>query len=363
MRIQKARLLPYRLPLRAAWRTRRGALRVRRGWLVELGLADGRRGLGDCAPLPAAGTEAADDAEQWLRERLDDCPGREAQAVLTGLEAPGSHPAARHALESALLDLLTRTAGIGLRHWLNPRAGDSIAVNAAAGRLDARTGERCQSLHEQGFRVCKLKVGVGPLADEMGWLQRFAGRLPERMRLRLDANGAWEPAAASDFLRAIAGLPVESLEEPLADPDPGRLAALQDQTPISLALDESLPGLSPDRLWKEGYVRRIVIKPTVLGGVIPAYRLARQAQQAGLETLVTSTLESAVGLHAAAQLAAALELPDRPLSHGLATARWFSEDVAVPPTLHQGRIQLPANPGMGVTTDYQANGERKSWTG
>ncbi len=63
MHIASGRLIPYSLPLRHAWRTNRGTLRQRDGWIVQLTTDTGLLGHGDCAPLPEAGTETL----PWLR--------------------------------------------------------------------------------------------------------------------------------------------------------------------------------------------------------------------------------------------------------------------------------------------------------
>jgi L-alanine-DL-glutamate epimerase-like enolase superfamily enzyme len=67
-----------------------------------------------------------------------------------------------------------------------------------------------------------------------------------------------------------------------------------------------------------------------------------------VEALVTSTLESALGLQAAAQLAAALPRSARPLAQGLATGSWFTRDLANGIPIRQGEMRLPDTPGLGI---------------
>ena len=348
MRIRSCRLLPYRLPLKRPWRTQRGVLSERSGWILELTTEDGRQGYGDCAPLPAAGTESAEKAHAWLSRYLPTLPGRRLADVIVSLPLPTQTPAARHALESALLDLLSQLAGVPLRRRLSPDAVDCLPVNGSAGTLDEQALDRCLELTEQGFRILKLKVGLTTVDQEIRQLQQLCRRLPGRISLRLDANGAWSPSEAQRFLDEIAGLAIESLEEPLAEPTHAGLLRLQNATRIALALDESLARFPRARLLKEPPVARLILKPTVLGGILPALNLAVQAAKAGLQTLVTSTLESALGLQAAAQLAAALPRSTAPLAQGLATGSWFECDLAEVPGVVQGQMGLPDRPGLGI---------------
>lgn len=348
MHIRASRLLAYRLPFKQTWRTSRGILTQRHGWIIELTTDEGRQGYGDCAPLPLAGTESAQHAHARLLQRLPAMQDQPVEEAAETLPALTDAPAARHALETALLDLLSQAAGVSLRRWLSPQAVDCLAVNGSAGPLDEQAPRRCAQLIEQGFNVLKLKVGLAEAARELRWLEQLCRRLPEQVSLRLDANGAWSMGEAQRFLEGIEGLAIESLEEPLALPRLEQLQALQGMTRIALALDESLPGFLPERLWQQPPVRRLILKPTVLGGVRPALALAEQAAQAGMQTLVTSTLESAVGVLAAAQLAAALPPADRPLAQGLATGNWFKQDLAEGLALANGQLPLPATPGLGI---------------
>jgi o-succinylbenzoate synthase len=192
--------------------------------------------------------------------------------------------------------------------------------------------------------VVKLKVGVEEPASEIARLTALAPCVPADMRLRLDANGAWDFDEACRILDRLAGLPIESLEEPLRIPDPSRLHALQERAGFPLARDESLAGLSADANLDALGVRRIVIKPAVVGGLRSALDLSQRAGTVGIEVVVTGVVESAAGLWPTAQLAAAT---GSRLAHGLATAHWLAEDLGDPPRLSGGRLSLSDQPGSG----------------
>lgn len=351
MRLQAVRLQPYCLPLRQAWRSAGESFKVRRGLLVTVEDETGHRGYGDCAPL--AGTESVAQAHDWLSEQQNALAGRQTAAALGNLPPPGHCPhAARCGLETALLDLVARQQQLPLYRWLEPQASAMVQVNASLGSLDRETGTRLGAA--AGFSVLKLKVGLLPVAQDIDNLRRLAGSLPEGVSLRLDANQAWNREQARHFLAGTGGLPVESLEEPLHAPCLEELAALQLLAPFPLALDESLTQLSHEEILSRKPVARLVLKPMWLGGLQSALNLGRKAQQAGLESLVTTTLDSAVGSWAAVHLAAALDAGNHAMSHGLATSAWLSRDVATPPAIRDGRIVLGENAGLGI---QQINGD------
>lgn len=364
MRLAAARLQPYALPLRAAWRTAAGALVERRGWLLRLASVDGLHGHGDCAPLPASGTEDAARAEAALAALLRGIVGRTVSEALAALPpAPGDAPAARCAVECALLDLAAQAAGHPLAEALRGApAARSVAVNAALGALIDVDAATLRAAVAQGFTVLKLKVGTAPPGQEIARLRTLAAALPAGVRLRLDANRAWPASVAAEFIAACGDLPLDMLEEPLADPRADALADLQAAAAFPLALDESAPCRPDDPFFAAPPVRRLVLKPPRLGGLRPALALARRAAGAGLACVVTGSIDSACGLLAAAHLAAALAT-DTPaprdgrraagqeLAHGLATADWLAADLGQAPRARDGRLHLPAGPGLGFWPD------------
>jgi o-succinylbenzoate synthase len=362
-------LHPYHLPLRKPWHSARGCLHQRQGWLVVAADA-GQRGYGDCAPLPDAGTETLAAAERrltyWHAQAPHLAPAHLADALTAALPTPT--PAADAAVEGALLNLHSRAAGVPLRGSLlaGAHARLSVPVNGACGALmhcePQHLGEQIQA----GFDVLKLKLGTSEPATELARLKRLLAALPAGARLRLDANGAWDFDTAQAMIGALEELggqggahpgTIESLEEPLAGHGEealrdARLAELQAGTSIALALDESLPRRSwpirPEHL----PVRRMVLKPGVLGGLRPSLALALAAHDLDVEIVITSLIDSAAGLWAAAQLAAAVDAlaasREKPaLCHGLATADWLAADLGAPPQIERGRLCLNTCPGGG----------------
>ena len=312
MNVVSADWLPYCLPLKRPWLTSQGRLDERHGHLLRLRTSDGLTGWGDCAPLPEFGID-----EAAARDLAEEC---------------------------ALLDLAAQRARLPLGCWL---AGgppiQSVAVNATLGPISTVTPEAMEASLAAGFRVLKIKVGVGRLVDEIGGLQHLCAALPAGIGLRLDANGAWDIAEAEHFLAACRALPIDAIEEPLHAPDGAILHRLQASVPFPLAIDESLH-LIDSGFWRAPPVRRLVIKPCRFGGLLASVEFGLRARAAGVECIVTSSLESACGLTACAHLATAIA-PDS--CHGLATADWLASDTGHAPEIVGGRMSLAPTPGLG----------------
>ena len=93
----------------------------------------------------------------------------------------------------------------------------------------------------------------------------------------------------------------------------------------------------------------LVIKPMMAGGLRRARAIIAQAQRAGLQTLVTTTIDAGVGVAAALHLAATLPTP---LACGLATGALLVGDLlAQPIVVRNGALHVPDQPGLGVRMD------------
>jgi o-succinylbenzoate synthase len=343
MLIAAVRLRPYALPLVRPWAGASAAMSIRRGMLLAVTTHDGITGWGDCAPLPSMGEAGQARVFASLSAAGQVLSGRSIDAILGEADCE-SCAQARWAIETALLDAKARSLGVPLCRLLR-LASEAVSVNAALGPLDEGCPARAENALAEGFGIAKIKVGVGGVDCEIGRLREIVDRTGRRLRLRLDANRAWSAAEAHRFLHRIAALPIDGIEEPLSEPAMATLAELQASLPFALAVDESLSTLGADALFESRAVRRLVIKPARIGSFAAVLNLAAKAELAGIEVIVTSIIDSAIGVTAAAHLAAALP---RKSVHGLATLAWLAKDVAMRPSIVAGILTLPLSGGLGI---------------
>lgn len=347
MLITGAQLKPYRLPFSTPWKSSKGVLSNRQGWLISLTDKHGHIGYGDAAPLPEIGTETLQQTAEWLNTQLPTLIGGEPEKLLKTLPCDETRPAGRFGLETALLDLHAKQHVIPLYRLLADTQPSRIGVNTTIGGLDAGIEPRSQAALNAGFTTLKLKLGLYPLADELGALQQLCRQLPAECRLRLDANQAWSVTNADELLQGLARLPIESLEEPFSDCDLNTLARLQAALPFDLALDESLSTFMQNHPLHELPVKRLIIKPSLQGGILPSLKLINEADRLGIRCVITSSLESSAGIWPLLHLAAAADALTQPAIHGLATAELFSQGLGNTPLISSGQIRLEDVPGSG----------------
>ena len=211
-----------------------------------------------------------------------------------------------------------------------PAVRTRIPVNVTVPAVDAATAHRIVRA-SGGCRTAKVKVAEPgqSLADEIARLEAVRDALGPDGAIRVDANAAWDVDTAVTRLvaldRAAGGL--EYAEQPVPGVDD--LAALRRRTPVPIAADESIRRAEdPLAVARAGAADVVVLKVQPLGGVRACLELA---ERIGLPVVVSSALESSVGLAAGIALAAAL--PELPYACGLATAQLFTADLVTDPFL------------------------------
>jgi len=330
--------------------------------ILELRSATGHVGLGEAAPLPGMSADTLEDAERAIAAYVafatlpasGSVPRTAAYAA-----AAAASPAARFAIETANLDLLAREHGVPLSTRLAAlddaalRAADAPAVldepvaigaHAPAARWlplaavvdDPDAARRARAA---GIRCLKLKLAAG---DDPGRVRAIAAAVPDA-RLRLDANRSWPRGEVAARLAALADLPIDYVEEPCRDAHRLLDAAL----PHRLALDESLAELSSAELaaaLNSPGLAAVVLKPTLLGGLVAARALARRAHRAGVAAIVSHGLEGPIGTAACAELALALGGTDAVgLAAHPALAGWGIEVAQ----LASDHVRAATEPGLG----------------
>jgi L-alanine-DL-glutamate epimerase-like enolase superfamily enzyme len=312
-------LRPYRLRLREPLRSSLGVVEFRQGFLVLARDGD-LIGRGEACIVPELGTESFDECALELRR-----------------PQPRT-PAARHAVEQALLDLQAQRAGLPLARLLEPLAVLEVPASALLGaRSNSELAREASRAAGEGFGTVKLKVGFADDFARAAVVRDAAGPL---LKLRLDANGAWNAGEALRRLQELAPLKVELCEQPTSD-----LLGLAD-APVVIAADELVLTDFEAALL---HAQVVVLKPMLLGGLLPALRLARRAVAAGRGVIVTTSIDGAVARAGAAHLAAAvLALGPQPAA-GLATGRFLAEDLCEDTLAPRaGVVRIPLAPGLGL---------------
>lgn len=219
--------------------------------------------------------------------------------------------------------------------WPQPRR-DRIAVNATVPAVPASDVASVLARFP-GAGTAKVKVAEPgqSLVDDVARVEAVRESLGDAARVRIDANANWDIDDAFTALRQLAGVGLEYAEQPVASvPEMAqlraRLAAAGVDVPI--AADESIrKAADPLRVARAGAADIVIVKVAPLGGVRAALSVAAEC---GLPAVVSSALDTSVGIRAGLALAAALPQLDH--ACGLGTIGLFSDDVADPSLVPSG---------------------------
>jgi O-succinylbenzoate synthase len=238
---------------------------------------------------------------------------------------------------------------------------ERVAVNATLPAVDVDAVEGVLARFP-GCRTIKIKVAEpgGLLAEDVARVARVRELLGPDARIRVDANGAWNVDEAETAIHAFAPYDLEYVEQPCATVE--ELAEIRTRVKymgIPIAADESVrKAEDPLAVARAGAADILIIKAQPLGGIRAALDIVAAA---GLPVVISSALDTSVGLSMGAHLAAAL--PELPLDCGLGTAALLGADVTDFPLLPvDGHIDVRRVQVSPVLLDeYAADAERTAW--
>ncbi len=349
---------PYALPFRTPISTAHGALKVREGAIVEIITSGDLVGYGEIAPLPTFGGDDLATALAPLPAIIAGLLGEQIAEALDTLRDTRTLPSAMVcALETALLDVQGQSTGQSIGQLLAPTLAHNrseVAVNAVVGATAIEQAvSSAQAAVAAGFRCIKLKMGRGQ-QEEIERVAAMRAAIGPEVRLRLDANEGWHFSQAVAILSACAGYDIQYVEQPLKAANLQGMHELRREVPIPLAADEAIIGFaSARRILAMEAADVLIIKPQLTGGLRVSQQLIYEATERGIQCVITSTMESGIGVVSALHLAAAS--PVITLECGLATLDLLVDDLIVDsPTIHEGFMALPTQSGLGVRVDKGA---------
>lgn len=236
---------------------------------------------------------------------------------------------------------------------------ERIGVNATIPAIDAAAVAGVLARFA-GCRTAKVKVAEPgqTLADDVARVRAVREAMGPEGRIRVDANGLWNVDEAEHAVHALNEFDLEYVEQPCATvPELAELRARVKYMGIPVAADESIRKSSdPLAVAREKAADLLVIKAQPLGGVTHALQIVTAA---GLPVVVSSALDTAVGLSQGAALAAAL--PRLDYDCGLGTSSLFLDDVAELRPEDGSISAARVTPDAAALTRLAAADDRRDW--
>lgn len=266
---------------------------------------------------------------------------RAARAVAHATEA-------KAALESALLDLEGRIAGLPVSALLGGRCRDKIPLSVSIADPDFENDIRLmERIRDDGIRIIKLKTGFKGRAYDTLRLARIRKDFPE-FRIRVDYNQGLAPDEAMAAVTEAASFAPDFIEQPVRADQRDLMARIRNRIDVPLLADESIFGPEDmlDAIRRE-MADGVSVKIMKSGGLIRAQTVARMAAAAGMTAYRGDMFETGLGHLAGAQMIAAT--PEITLGCEFYQATYFlAQDLLdVPFPVKDGHVVVPDTPGLG----------------
>ncbi|THV61945.1 o-succinylbenzoate synthase [Chryseobacterium candidae] len=314
----EATYLQYLLQFKRPSGTSRGVLLDKETFILTIS-EEGRKGVGECAVFRGLSFDDRPDYEEklkWLCENINQ------DSVFLKKELK-EFPSIWFGYEQAIQNL---KYGGSLYFPSEFTEGKSaITINGLIWMGDAGyMEEQIQEKLDKGFHCIKLKIGVDWKSEHV-ILQKLREKFSkDQLELRVDANGGFSKEEALIVLHQLADLHIHSIEQPVKAGNWDDMAELCTKTPIPIALDEELIGITdPEKkrqLLEKIKPQYIILKPALVGGFSGSDEWISLAENQNTGWWITSALESNIGLNAIAQYTFTKK---NPMPQGLGTGALF----------------------------------------
>jgi L-alanine-DL-glutamate epimerase-like enolase superfamily enzyme len=247
------------------------------------------------------------------------------------------HPAARSAISAALLDLLSRRAGLAAWQYLGLQ-NLSVPSSFTIG-IDELEVMREKTRAAASYQILKIKVGT---PDDERVLAMLRDEAPHA-RIRVDANTGWSAEQTIQYLPMLQEYGVELIEQPVASDNYEALQQVKEASPIPIIADESCR-IAADVEKLVGCVHGVNIKLAKCGSMWEALRIAQAARTNGMTVMLGCMIESTLGIAAAIQLSSLADYVDL---DGAALLR--ADPFRGPHLDEEGNVVFNADAGLGVS--------------
>lgn len=316
--------------------TSRGILTTKETWFIVITSED-KIGIGECGLLRSLSIDDRPDYEQklaWVCKNIS-----LGQEILW--EYLIDFPSIQFGVEMAFRSLSSKKPF--LLHPSDFTNGNaSIPINGLVWMGEKSfMKEQILDKIKNGFECIKLKIGAIDFNAELDLLKFIRTEFSsEDIEIRVDANGAFPPEEALAKLERLSQYGIHSIEQPIKQGQWKEMAKLCEFTPIPIALDEELIGVTTVtnkldllQIIKPQYV---IFKPSLIGGYRGTEEWLNLANRLGIGWWATSALESNVGLNAISQW---VFTKNSDLPQGLGTGGLYTNNFESPLEVRNGAIK------------------------
>jgi len=267
----------------------------------------------------------------------------EVQAILENI--PARLPSIRFGVETALIDAMHGGRRL-LYEGEFTEGQQQLPINGLIWMgNETFMQQQIEAKLQEGYTCLKMKIGAIDFTQECKLLQLIRKHAPpQRLVLRVDANGAFTPDDAMHKLEKLATYHLHSIEQPIAASQAVAMHQLCRHSPVPIALDEELIGITEKheqaQLLDAIKPQYIILKPGLLGGLAATQQWIDLANDRNIGWWLTSALESNIGLNAISQFTAISKATGH---QGLGTGQLYHNNIKSPLQIQAGFMRYTGN--------------------
>ena len=336
----KASYFKHKLEFKRPSGTSRGILKTKTSWYIVLKTED-NYGIGECGLLKGLSIDDRNNYEstlKWVCEHID----HGLDHLYPKLK---DFPSIQFGLEMAFQSYYSENPYI-LYPSAFTKGKEGMKINGLIWMGEKSfMKSQIQDKINLGFSCIKLKIGAIDFKSELDLLAYIRSEFSASdIELRVDANGAFAPETALEKLKQLSQYDLHSIEQPIAQGQWQEMAELCQKTPLPIALDEELIGLSDVTKKKEVLLtikpQYIILKPSLIGGFQGSKEWIDLAKEQSVDWWMTSALESNIGLNAISQFTF---MQNNPLPQGLGTGSLYTNNIESPLWINGEHIMYNPN--------------------
>jgi len=343
----------FKIPFKTSFRISNQTLKTRNGILLVFDAGD-FLAYGEVAPLPGFSKESIEQVIPILIENQKHLESafrqNNIEQVLSILDSIHQFPSLSFALDSLALDLQSKRNKKSLSETLFNKKTNSLRVNGTIGIFNVEdTLERATKLVDDGFSTLKVKVGVD-YKRELTIIKALRQSHP-KVKIRLDANQAWNVNEAIRCLKSFETFEIEFCEQPVSASNIVGLKKVKEAVEIPIAADEAVRTFhQAKKLIESDACDLLILKPSLIGRIKNCIVTKEWANSHNIDVVVTTAFDTIVGRTITAVLASGIG--SEKYAHGLATGQFLIEPVKIPQEIDKGTYLLPSSPGISQNIDF-----------
>jgi|TARA_B110000971_G_C20000410_1_gene496533 O-succinylbenzoate synthase len=331
----KAYYFKHLLKFKTPGGTSRGILNDKESWFIVI--VDGENyGIGECSLIAGLSPDSNLTFEFKLKQVCE--------KIQSGLNPScdlEDYPSILFGLETALLSFQSSNPFVFSESKLTS-GNDSISINGLIWMGEKSfMKKQIKDKIESGFNCIKIKIGALDFNLECELLSAIRSEYSDSdVEIRVDANGSFKPVSCLEKLERLSEYKIHSIEQPIKARQWHEMASLCEKSPLLIALDEELIGITDEKerkkLLYEINPAYIILKPSLIGGTKKADEWIHLAESLNIKWWSTSALESNIGLNAISQWV----YNKAPfLKQGLGTGELFLNNIESPYFVEKGSLK------------------------